>query len=199
MKKLWLISVLSLGLVLLAGCGNNASKGQVVSNGNDMLSIYQNDNAMTCTLEYVTEEEQWTSVMYIKDGMIYEIDESTIDGEEVNRHTLARDGKVYVRGNRYWDWVWMSITQEVNVEEELLAFEEIEENTEISCVPWVKNDSLFEIPNDIDFTSMDDFMNFDEGYWEEYLEDYSDVENNVEENNWEDVVEPEEEVVVTEE
>ena len=192
MKKLWLVSALSLGLFLLAGC-NTPSNQVTINSSDDMISMYNDTNAITCYLDYSDGEEQWTSTMYIKDGMISQETKSTVDWQDATMYTVARDGKMYVWGNLYGEWVWMSVTYDVDINEELAWFDEIdEESTTVKCAKGVKSDSVFDLPNDIEFTSMDDLLTI----WDEYIED-EEIENiegseeqPVEENN-EEVVDEE--------
>lgn len=199
MKKLWLVSALSLGLILLAWCNPTATQAPVeIDSSDDMISMYNEWNAMTCNLTYNSADEQWTSIMYIKDGMISQETESTIDGENVTMYTLARDGKMYVWWNVYGEGVWMSATYEIDIEEELQWFDEVDENTKVSCAKGVEDDSVFNLPTNIEFTSMDEWLNY-AGDEEISLE--LDEENwEIAEDNWEIVVpEVEGEVVAEEE
>lgn len=185
MKKLWLVSALSLGLVLLAGC-NTPSNQVTINSSNDMISMYEDTHAITCNLAYSDWVEEWTSVMYIKDGMISQETKSTSDWEEVTMYTVAKDGKMYVWGNVYGEWVWMSVTYDMDINEELQWFDDVDENTTVKCSKGVKSDSVFDLPNDIEFTSMDDLLNYgDDTYYEDEV---NEVEGEVEENA-EDVVE----------
>ena len=190
MKKLWLVSALSLGLLLLAGCNTVTTQGGGVSidSSDDMISMYNASKAITCNLSYDSEEEQWTSVMYIKDWMISQVTNSTMDWEDVTLYTLARDGKMYVWGNVYGEGVWMSASYEMD----------IEEDTKVSCAKWVKDDSVFNLPTDVDFTSMDEWLSYDvdEDYsMPQQVEEGDEVvAEGVEENN-EVVAEAVEEVV----
>ena len=200
MKKLWLVSALSLGLLLLAGCNTVTTQGGGVSidSSDDMISMYNASKAITCNLSYDSEEEQWTSVMYIKDWMISQVTNSTMDWEDVTLYTLARDGKMYVWGNVYGEGVWMSASYEMDIEEELKWFDEVEEDTKVSCAKWVKDDSVFNLPTDVDFTSMDEWLSYDvdEDYsMPQQVEEGDEVvAEGVEENN-EVVAEAVEEVV----
>ena len=172
MKKLWLVSALSLGLVLLAGC-NTPTSQVTINSSDDMISMYEDAYAITCNLAYSDWVEEWTSVMYIKDGMISQETKSTSDWEEVTMYTVAKDGKMYVWGNVYGEWVWMSVTYDMDINEELQWFDDVDENTTVKCSKGVKSDSVFELPTNIEFTSMDDLLN----YWDDT---YYEVEENVE-------------------
>jgi hypothetical protein len=172
MKKLWLVSALSLGLVLLAGC-NTPTSQVTINSSDDMISMYEDAHAITCNLAYSDWVEEWTSVMYIKDGMISQETKSTSDWEEVTMYTVAKDGKMYVWGNVYGEWGWMSVTYDMDINEELQWFDDVDENTTVKCSKGVKSDSVFELPTNIEFTSMDDLLN----YWDDT---YYEVEENVE-------------------
>jgi hypothetical protein len=53
----------------------------------------------------------------------------------------------------------MSVSYDVDINEELAGFDEIdEESTTVKCAKGVKSDSVFDLPNDIEFTSMDDLL-----------------------------------------
>ena len=185
MKKLWLISALSLGLVLLAGC-NTPSSQVTINSSADMIALYNESKAMTCTMSYSVDNESGTSTIYIKDSMIRQDTASNVDWEEITVYTLARDGKTYAWGNLYGENVWMYITYDMDVEEELTAFDELDSATKITCAAWVKDDSVFELPTDIEFTSMDDlYWGLTDYYYEEYDETYNEEEeiSEVEETN----------------
>ena len=190
MKKLWLVSALSLGLVLLAGCTPATQNAVEITSSEDMITMYNDTNAITCYLNYSDGKEEWTSTMYIKDGMISQETKSTVDWQDATMYTVARDGKMYVWGNLYGEWVWMSVTYDIDVNEELAGFDEVDENTTVKCTKGVKSDSVFDLPNDIEFTSMDDLLTI----WDEYIEDeeIENIEVNEEqptEENVEEVVE----------
>ena len=191
MKKLWLVSILSFGLILLAGCNtwkptegagdswikqesSNTSivnsessnfeifstynESDKISNSNEMISIYNESNEMTCNLVYNAENEEWISVMYVKDWMISQKTESTFEWEKMIMYTLAKDNKIYVWWNVYGEWIWMSASYEINMEDELKWFDEVEDSTKVYCIKWVKDDSVFNLPTDIEFTSVDDWL-----------------------------------------
>ena len=130
--------------------------------------------------------------------MISQVTNSTMDWEDVTLYTLARDGKMYVWGNVYGEGVWMSASYEMDIEEELKWFDEVEEDTKVSCAKWVKDDSVFNLPTDVDFTSMDEWLSYDvdEDYsMPQQVEEGDEVvAEGVEENN-EVVAEAVEEVV----
>lgn len=193
MKKLWLVSALSLGAVLLAGCVTT-SKPVTITSSDDMINLYNESKAMTCTLEATAEWESAVSTMYFKDWMISQTSKVVSEWEEYNDHALARDGMMYGWGDSYGD-AGMYMEYEINVEEELGWFGELEEWTTLTCVKWVSDNSVFDLPSDIEFTSLNDLFWGDEYYDEEYSEEYN--EENLEENIEEEVVEEnvEEEVV----
>lgn len=192
MKKLWLVSALSLGLFLLAGC-NTPTNQVTINSSDDMISMYNDTNAITCYLDYSDGEEQWTSTMYIKDGMISQETKSTVDWQDATMYTVAKDGKMYVWGNVYWEGVWMSVTYDMDINEELQWFDDVDENTTVKCSKGVKSDSVFDLPTNIEFTSMDDLLNYgDDTYYEDEV---NEVEGEVEENAEEVVEEVVEEVI----
>ena len=41
-----------------------------------------------------------------------------------------------------------------------LTFDDVDENTTVKCSKGVKSDSVFELPTNIEFTSMDDLLNY---------------------------------------
>lgn len=176
MKKLWLVSALSLGLILLAGCTPATQNSVEITSSKDMISMYNESKALTCNLTYESENEQWTSVMYIKDGMISQETTTNLEWEEATMYTLAKDGRMYVWGNVYGEGVWMSASYELDLEEELWWYDEISEDTKVTCVKWVKNNSVFDLPTDVEFTSMDEWLDYDEDAYYDYEdEEYSDL------------------------
>ena len=189
MKKLWLVSALSLGLVLLAGC--TTSKPVTITSSEDMMAIYNVSKAMTCTLDATSEEQTATSTMYFKDWMISQISKIVSEWVEYNDHALARDGKMYGWWDSYGDG-WMYMDYDIDVEEEIWEFGEQEDWTVLKCSNWVKDNSVFNVPSDIEFTSLNDLFWGDE-YYEEYSDEYN--EEYTEENVGEVVEENVEEVV----
>ena len=192
MKKLWLVSALSLGAVLLAGCVNT-SKPVTITSSEDMINLYNESKAMTCTLEATAEWESATSTMYFKDWMISQTSKVVSEWIEYNDHALARDGMMYGWWDSYGD-AGMYMEYEINVEEELGWFGELEDWTTLTCVKWVKDNSVFDLPSNIEFTSLNDlfwseesYEDYGDEYNDEYAEEYN--EENIEENNEELVVE----------
>ena len=201
MKKLWLISALSLGLVFVAGCTLGTQQTEWSS---DVMWVYKQAWEMTCIMTYNSELEEGTSTIYVKDDMIKQDTTATVDGETYTISTLARDGKMYMWWDMYGDMAGFSMTYDIDVEEELGSFEDMDENTTISCTKWVKKNSVFDLPKDIEFTSMDDLgdlydldLEWDDMIIEEGDEVAEVVEeaNEVEEAIQEETVETTEEVV----
>lgn len=153
MKKLWLISALSLGLLFVSGCTLGTQQSEWSS---DVMWVYKEAWEMTCVMTYNSELEQWTSTIYVKDGMIKQETTATVDGETYTVYTLGRDGKMYMWWDMYGEMAGFSMTYDIDVEEELGSFEDMDEDTTISCTKWVKKNSVFDLPKDIEFSSMDD-------------------------------------------
>jgi len=188
MKKLWLVSALSLGLVLLAGCNagrpsqttENPDNKQMtqtsaasITNSDDIISLYNESNAITCIIRSTDNTESAT--MYIKDWMITQRIESLYDEwENIVMTELVRDGMSYIWWDLYEDWFWTSATFEAGLEEALQWFDRILSEAETTCTKWVEDDSVFNLPADIEFTSVDDLMNVDDGVYGEidYDEDF---------------------------
>lgn len=201
MKKLWLFSVLSVGLILLSGCtlkgGTNESTWS-----SDVMWVYKQAGEMTCLMTYTSDLEEWTSTIYVKDGMIKQETTATIDGETYTISTLARDGKMYMWWDMYGEEGWFSMTYDIDVEEELGSFEDMDENTTISCTKWVKKNSVFDLPKNIEFSSMDDLgdlMNLDLEWDDMLIEEGDEVAEVVEEANEVEEAIQEETVEATEE
>ena len=197
MKKLWLFSVLSLGLVFVAGCTLGTQQSEWSS---DVMWVYKEAWEMTCVMTYNSELEQWTSTIYVKDGMIKQDTTATVDGEEYSISTLARDGKMYMWWDMYGEMAGFSMTYDIDVEEELGSFEDMDENTTISCTKWVKKNSVFDLPKDIEFSSMDDLwdlydLDLDLEWDDMIIEEGDEVAEVVEEvENAEEVIEESQEV-----
>jgi len=166
MKKLWLTATLALGLVLLAWCTPTTQQWS-----SDVLAVYNESQAMTCNLTYTAEWEEWTAVLYVKDGMIREDTVATVDWEEYSISTLARDGKMYMWWDIYENNAWFTFDYEVNMEDELWNFTDLDEWTTISCVNGVKKSSVFNVPNWISFSSVDDRL----GAWEDIELEWDDT------------------------
>lgn len=166
MKKLWLISAMSLGLVLFAGC-SQVSTPVTINNSQDVIDLYNEANTITCVMNYDSNDEQWVSNIYIDKWMIRQDTTSTVWDDVLSMHTLARDGRMYVWWDLYWDDMWYSVSYDLDIIWELSAFDEMDEYTSMTCTKGVKDDSVFVLPNNLEFTSMDDFLNEDEYYWDE--------------------------------
>lgn len=197
MKKLWLFSILSVGLILLSGCTLKWGTTQSAWSS-DVMWVYKQAEEMTCTMTYSAEMEEWTSTIYVKNGMIKQDTTATVDGETYSISTLARDGKMYMWWDMYGDAAWFSMTYDINVEEELSSFEEMDDNTTISCTKWVKKDSVFDLPKDIEFASMDDLgdlYDLDLEWDDMIIEEGDEVDEVLEEvENVEEAIEEAEEV-----
>ena len=190
MKKLWLISALSLGLVVLAWC--TTSKPVTITSSDDMANLYNESKEMTCTLSFADEEWSATYTMYFKDWMISQLSkEVTADWEEYNDYALARDGMMYGWWDSYWDG-WMYLEYEMDIADEFWElYDSLGDTETLTCVKWVKDESVFEKPANIEFSSLNDlFWGIEEEYYDEedngeYVEENSEVEmdNEVAEEN----------------
>lgn len=195
MKKFGVFSILTLGLILVAGC--TLTQNQEWSS--DVMAVYNQSNAMTCNITYTAEWEEWTAVLYVKDGMIREDTTATVDWEEYSISTLAKDGKMYMWWDIYEDNAGFTFDYDLDMNEELSSFTELDEWTTISCVNGVKKSSVFNVPNNVEFSSMNDWlgdvdMEWDDTLWETEIE--LQVEENwdatiVETNNEQDAAEAE--------
>lgn len=153
MKKLWLFSVLSLGLIFVAGCTVGTQQNAW---SDDVMWVYEAwDWEMTCVLTYTSELEEGTSTIYVKGKMMKQETTATIEWEEYNISTLARDGKMYMWWDMYGEMAGFSMTYEINVAEELSSFQNLDDGTTINCTKGVKKSSVFDLPKDINFESMD--------------------------------------------
>ena len=175
MKKLWLVSALSLGALLLAGCVTT-SKPVSITSSEDMINLYNESKAMTCTLEATEDWETATSTMYFKDWMISQTSKVVADWVEYNDHALARDGMMYGWGDSYGD-AGMYLEYDMNVEEELGEFGELDDGTTLTCVKWVKDTSVFDVPTNVEFNSINDLFGIDETY-DELAEEYNEADEN---------------------
>ena len=158
MKKLWLISTLSLGLVFVAGC----TIGQKGSS--DVMSVYNESNEMTCTLSYSSDIEEWKSTIYIKDNMFRQDMQWNYNWEDYAMYSIAKDGKLYTWWDIYGD-IGIVEDYELDIDDLLWAFEDIDDNTTISCVKGVRKSSVFDLPKDVSFDSADDLFEL----WDEDL------------------------------
>jgi len=166
MKKLWLVSALSLGLVLLAGCTPAAQKSVTITNSEEMISFYNDAKSVTCVLNYDDGEEKWVSTIYINNSMIKQDTVSLLGEDSLSVYTLARDGQMYIRWDIYWDGVWFNASYELDIEGELSAFDEMDGyTTSITCTKGVKDTSVFAIPTDVEFTSMDEWLDSEYDEW----------------------------------
>jgi len=187
MKKLWLVSALSLGLILLAWCTTN--KPVTIKNSDDMLAFYNNNKEMTCTMNIVDEEE-WEAelYMYFKDWMLSQTSKiTTLDWEVYNDFAVAKNWTTYWWWDSYGE-NWLSYDEDIVVEDIIWDFWDIEEWTTVTCVKWVKDNSVFDVPSDKEFISANDLFSWtlDDYYYDEYVEDWDEyVEDGaiVEENN----------------
>ena len=123
MKKLWLISTLSLWLILLAGCNNKSVETLEIIDEENVVEVVEEENIE----EEVVEEE---------------VEEEVIDGERWNlqafnwkevdwdyKMTITNDGKLYIKfcNNMWWDvtfdWNENEWTISVSLFQNLIACE----------------------------------------------------------------------------
>jgi len=171
MKKLWLISALSLGLLLLAGCNNSSSV--TINSSDDLISLYNSKNAITCNVDFSVEDAQATSTLYAKDWVIAVNIKSIVDWNVGAESYLMKDDKIYAWGDYYWDGIGLYNTYEFDFIEELKWFVPTDENTVLKCSKWIKDNSVFNLPSNIQFASVDEYVDYEEDeYNNEYDEEY---------------------------
>ena len=128
-----------------------------IKSGQQMINLYNQEKAITCNIVYSWDGETGASVMYIKSWMIRQDTRTTYSWTESTMYTLARNWKMYVRWNVYWNWIWFFTSYNLSINEELKWFDDLDQYTTITCSTWVNGLSLFDIPNSIDFFNIDTY------------------------------------------
>ena len=99
MKKLWLVSALSLGLILLAGCNNKPVEAPEIIEEENVVEVIEEENIE----EEVVEEEMEEEVI---DGERWNL--QAFNWKEVDwdyKMTITNDGKLYTKfcNSMWWD------------------------------------------------------------------------------------------------
>ncbi len=108
-----------------------------------------------CTFAHDDGANRSSGTAYLAEGgdrirADFEIEESAAGA--MNGHLLRVGGYNYVWGSFYEQGIKVAVTEE-NKGELFSGDDEaaIDENTEFDCVPWMKNDSRFVVPSDVEF------------------------------------------------
>ena len=155
MKKLGIYSMLALGLVLLAGCDNQTTSVKL----SELSDFYSNNHTMTCK---VTQEIDWINSSFViatKDNMLRQDIIQTYEWETYHISELIKDWVAYAWWDDYGENIWVSMAYDMEIWDTFkLSDEDITDDTVLTCIKWVNDLDIFELPSDIEFTSMDDLM-----------------------------------------
>ena len=158
MKRLWLLYVIALGTVFFAGCTTDTPTK--ISSANEMISFYEESNAMTCTLTDFDEKE-WEAVltMYFKNGMFSQVLKITDLGWKIhNDYRVAKNGMKYFRWD-YYNGDGFSYDEDLDINSNIKEFFDwIGEWFVVLCKKWVSDLSVFDIPTTVNFSSIEDFF-----------------------------------------
>jgi len=169
MKKLWLVSALSLGLILLAGCNNKPVEAPEIIEEENVVDVVEEENME----EEIIEEE---------------VEEEVIDGERWNlmvfnwkevdwdyKMTITNDGKLYTK---FCNGIWWDVSFDWDENEWTISASLIQ--TEMAC-EWESMDleNVFQIDwaNYITMPDEDGWstmiittINWDKFYWRTILD-----------------------------
>lgn len=111
-----------------------------------------------CTYTYEDETNRSSGTVYLAEGGDrihgdFNIEKSAAG--PMTAHLLRTNGFSYVWGSAFPQGIKIAVTEE-NRDEFFASDEEavVDENTEFDCVPWMKNDSEFVVPSDVEFMDM---------------------------------------------
>ena len=167
MKRI--LFVLSL-VLLLSGCGQQAQNQQTdqtqSQGGKSVFSSIRDafDRSLTLRCEY-TDEDGQKSINYIKNKMI-RTESADTSGKQV--YGLLRDNKLYTWGSdsdqgMIFDLAALQESNDVEMGGEAIhgtddIINELEQRKD-KCSMQTVPDSLFEVPQDVNFTNLNDLLN----------------------------------------
>lgn len=122
MKKLWLISTLSLGLILLTGCNNKTVETPEIIDEEKVIEVVEEENIEGEIVEEVVEEEvidweRWNLLAF--------------NWKEVDWNynmTITNDGKLYTK---FCNSMWWDVTFDWDENEWIISASLIQ--TEMAC------------------------------------------------------------------
>ena len=129
----------------------------------EVLSLYNNNRELTCDISYFDSyQDNGSWVIYIKGNMIREDLTTTKDW---SNSAIIKNNKLYTRWDSIQRWKGLQLKYETTVTDELQALTE-EGNYNLKNCKWlVKNDNVFDLPNNINFLGKEARYNI---FWEGY-------------------------------
>lgn len=189
MKKLLLNSLLIACICIMSGCSipeilsldetdeilvennnsensdneeNHDSKELIkLENPWDMLSLYESYHELTCDMTYTAADEDRTYRFYIKDDMIRQDIPYNMMWQETMSYSLFKDGHMYQWWDAFWEKEWFSVAYDFDIQTILTGLISNGDWIIISCMGLVSDPSVFDVPSDIEFTSMGNTFNDD--------------------------------------
>ena len=141
--------------------GNDSKELIKLENPWDMLSLYEANHELTCDMTYTAADEDRTYRFYIKDDMIRQDMPYNMMWQESMSYSLFRDGYMYQWWEAFWEKEWFSVAYDFDIQTILTGLISNGDWNTISCMTDVTDDSVFDIPSDIEFNSFGSSSNYD--------------------------------------
>lgn len=129
-----------------------------IKSGQQMINLYNQGKAITCNVIYSWDNGHQTNTMYIKSWVINENLMIITWSTRTMLYSLEKDWYIYSWWDMYLDWIGFYIPYELDVYEELKWVDNnIKSGAIITCTTWVKEDSVFDLPDWVDFFNIDTY------------------------------------------
>lgn len=129
-----------------------------IKSGQQMINLYNQGKAITCNVIYSWDNGHQTNTMYIKSWVINENLMIITWNTRTMFYSLEKDWYIYSWWDMYLDWIGFYIPYELDVYEELKWVDNnIKSGAIITCTTWVEEDSVFDLPDWVDFFNIDTY------------------------------------------
>ena len=129
-----------------------------IKSGQQMINLYNQGKAITCNVVYSWDNGHQTNTMYIKSWVINENLMIITWNTRTMLYSLEKDWYIYSWWDMYLDWIGFYIPYELDVYEELKWVDNnIKSGAIITCTTWVEEDSVFDLPDWVDFFNIDTY------------------------------------------
>ena len=129
-----------------------------IKSGQQMINLYNQGKAITCNVIYSWDNGHQTNTMYIKSWVINENLMIITWNTRTMLYSLEKDWYIYSWWDMYLDWIGFYIPYELDVYEELKWVDNnIKSGAIITCTTWVEEDSVFDLPDWVDFFNIDTY------------------------------------------
>lgn len=135
--------------------GNNTAaviESNKSSSMRDLLSI---SNPQKCEFEDTISDVEIHGVVYVADGKMRSDVESTMQGQHATSHMIILDNILHSWVDAFPSGIKMTFGGTAS--DEVMGFNP-DEKVDFSCEDWSVDESLFVLPSDITFHTVNDFM-----------------------------------------